>query len=301
MSTLSKPGAGRRVAPARRRTPQPSPNRKHADAAGMLRKAAGTVLVVVFVAPFLYALGTSLRTPEDVAAHPIGFPTHVTFSNFSRVISAMQYPHSVWNTVLITGGACLVVVVLGSMAGYALGLTTRGWSRWTYRLFMAGMAVPLFVFVAPLYLLMRDLNLLGTTQGVILIYAAMNLPVAVFFYTSFVRTIPGALREAAEIDGAGRLRTFFSIYFPLLWPVTATLLLFVTLTVWNDLLVPLIFLQDPGQRTVMVNAYALMDSKIVQPTDLFPAALLGIAPLLVLFALFQRRMVEGMSGGAVKG
>ncbi|WP_051838770.1 carbohydrate ABC transporter permease [Streptomyces sp. NRRL WC-3742] len=259
------------------------------------------MLVIAFVTPFLFAVSTSLRTAQDVAAHVLALPTRPTLANFSRVASDIHYPRSVLNTVIITGGTCVVVVVLGAMAGYALGLTTRGWSRWTYRAFITGMGVPLFVFLTPLYLLLRDLNLLGTTFGVILVYSAWNLPVAVFFYTSFVRTIPGELGEAAAIDGAGRLRTFFAVYFPLLRPVTATLLIFITIAVWNDLMVPLIFLQDPDQRTVMVNAYSLLDSRVVRPTDLFPAALLGMAPLLVMFAFFQRRMVEGMSGGALKG
>lgn len=264
-------------------------------------RVVGTAVVLLFVSPFLYALSTSLRSPEDVAQRTVAFPSSVTFSNYAHVYSQINYGRSVLNTLLITGGTCIVVVLCGAMAGYALGRTTRAWSRWTYRLFMAGMALPLFVLVGPLYLLMRDLGLLGTMPGVILIYAASNLPIAVFFYTSFVRSIPHDLEEAAQIDGASRLQTFFRIVFPLLGPVTATLLVFVTLFVWNDLMVPLVFLNDPDQRTVMVNAYSLLDPKITDPTELFSSALLGVAPLLLLFIFLQRRMVEGMTGGAVKG
>lgn len=279
----------------------PVPRRRRLPARALAGRLAGTVLVIAFVSPFLYALATALRSPADVAAHPLGLPTSLDLSNFSRVYSEMDFGRSLLNTLLITAATCVVVVLLGAMAGYAIGRSTRAWSRWAYTAFLAGMAVPLFVFIAPLYLEMRSLNLLGTIPGVVLIYAAGNLPIAVFFYTSFVRTIPSDLEEAAQLDGAGRLRTFFSVYLPLLGPVTATLLLFITLAVWNDLLVPLVFLQSPGQRTIMVNAYALIDPKAVQPTDLFAAALLGVAPLLILFAFFQRRMVEGLSGGAVKG
>ncbi|MFJ5879970.1 carbohydrate ABC transporter permease [Kitasatospora cineracea] len=283
--------------PARRpRRPGPGLGAK-----GITARVLGTLGVLVFVTPFLYAVSTSLRPARDVARDPVALPTRITFENFTRVFSQIEYARSLLNTLLITGGTCVVVVLLGAMAGYALGRSLRRWSVWTYRAFMAGLSVPFFVIIAPLYLLMRDLGLLGSMAGVILIYAAGNLPIAVFFYTSFVRSIPDELDEAAQLDGAGRLRTFVSIYLPLLGPVTATLLLFVTLTVWNDLIVPLVFLQDASQRTIMVNAYALLDPKIAQPTDLFPAALLGILPLLVLFVFFQRRMVEGMSGGAVKG
>jgi raffinose/stachyose/melibiose transport system permease protein len=279
----------------------PISHRHRLSARALAGRLFGTIVVFAFISPFLFALATALRTPADVAAHPLGLPTSLDFSNFSRVYSEMDYGRSLLNTLLITGSTCVIVVLVGAMAGYALARSTRTWSRLTYTGFMAGMAVPLFVFIAPLYLEMRNLDLLGTIPGVVLIYAAGNLPIAVFFYTSFIRTIPPVLEEAAQMDGAGRLRTFFSIYLPLLGPVTATLLLFITLTVWNDLVVPLVFLQNPGQRTIMVNAYALIDPKSVQPTDLFAAALLGVAPLLVLFAFFQRRMVDGMSGGAVKG
>ncbi|MFJ8045718.1 carbohydrate ABC transporter permease [Kitasatospora sp. NPDC096147] len=264
-------------------------------------RALGAAAVLLFVTPFLFAVSTSLRPAGDVARDPVALPTSFTFENFTRVYSEIEYARSLFNTLVITGGTCLVVVLVGAMAGYGLGRSTRRWSVWVYRAFMAGLSVPFFVFIAPLYLLMRDLQLLGTTGGVILIYAAVNLPIAVFFYTSFVRAIPEELDEAAQLDGAGRLRTFVSVYLPLLGPVSATLLLFVTLSVWNDLIIPLVFLQDAGQRTIVVNAYALLDPKIAQPTDLFPAALLGILPLLLLFVFFQRRMVEGMTGGAVKG
>lgn len=264
-------------------------------------RVAGTILVALFILPFLIAISGALRSPEAVDRSPLGLPTSLDFANISQVYSAIDYGRSLLNTVVITAGTCAIVVLLGSMAGYALALTTRAWSAWVYRLFILGMTVPVFVFIAPLYLEMRNLNLLGSTFGVILIYASLNLPISVFFYTSFVRTIPGVLREAAAIDGAGQIRIFLRIYLPLLGPVTATLLLFVTMTVWNDLMIPLIFLQNPEQQTVMVNAYSLLDTKNVQPTEMFAATLIGTAPLVLLFAFFQRRMVEGLSGGAVKG
>lgn len=190
--------------------------------------------------------------------------------------------------------------MVGSLASYPLARITQNWSTWVYRLFILGTSVPIFVVVAPLYLLMRDLDLLDSYAGVVVIYTAINLPVAVFFYTSFVRSIPVDLEEAAALDGCGAFRTFFTIILPLLRPITSTLLTFVALQVWNDLLVPLVFLQDPDKRTVMVNAYSFIDPHTVQPTTLFPAALLGVLPLLLIFVFLQRHVVAGMSAGAVK-
>ncbi|MHC5905069.1 carbohydrate ABC transporter permease [Streptomyces sp. S6] len=265
---------------------------------------AGTILlclgVLVFVLPFLFTIVTSLRTAADVAREPLGIPHSFTLKNFSDAFSQIHYGRSALNTLLITGLSCLSVTVIGSLAAYPLARITRGWSAWVYRLFILGTSVPVFVVAAPLYLLMRDMNLLDSYAGVVLVYTAMFLPVAVFFYTSFIRSIPADLEEAAALDGCGALRTFFTIILPLLRPITSTLLTFVSLQVWNDLLVPLVFLQDPDKRTVMVNAYSFIDPHTVQPTTLFPAALLGVAPLLLIFIFLQRHVVAGMSAGAVK-
>jgi raffinose/stachyose/melibiose transport system permease protein len=272
-----------------------------------LRRAAhrlGTGLLclgtVLFVLPFLFTITTSLRTAADVARSPLGLPHSLTLKNFSDVFGQMHYGRSALNTLLITGLSCVCITVIGALASYPLARLTQNWSTWVYRLFILGTSVPIFVVVAPLFLLIRDLNLLDSYTGLILIYTALNLPLAVFFYTSFIRSIPVELEEAAALDGCGALRTFFTIILPLLRPVTSTLLTFISLGIWNDLLVPLVFLQDPAKRTVMVNAYSFIDPHTVQPTTLFPAALLGVLPLLVIFVFLQRQVVAGISAGAVK-
>ncbi|MFJ5305393.1 carbohydrate ABC transporter permease [Streptomyces sp. NPDC088350] len=298
---LSRP-AGKRDTPrprppARPRNSAPWTARRLGAAFGTAVLCLGTVL---FVLPFVFTIVTSLRTAADVARSPLGVPHSFTLKNFRDAFSQIHYGTSTLNTLLITGLSCVLITVLGALAGYPLARITAGWSTAVYRLFILGTSIPVFVVVAPLYLLMRDLNLLDTYAGVVFIYTALNLPLAVFFYTSFIRQVPTDLEEAAALDGCGALRTFFVIILPLLRPVTSTLLTFISLQIWNDLLVPLVFLQDPGKRTVMVNAYSFIDPHTVQPTTLFPAALLGVLPLFVIFIFFQRQMVAGMSAGAVK-
>ena len=301
-SDISPPTTGTRPAPTGTRpaptgTTAPHPLRRLGAGLGTVLLCLGTLL---FVLPFLFTVVTSLRTAADVARSPLGFPHSLTFKNFTDAFSQIHYGRSTLNTLLITGLSCVAITVIGSLASYPLARITQHWSTAMYRLFILGTSVPVFVVVAPLYLLMRDLNLLDSYAGVVLIYTALYLPVAVFFYTSFVRSIPVDLEEAASLDGCGAFRTFFTIILPLLRPVTSTLLTFVALQIWNDLLVPLVFLQDPDKRTVMVNAYSFIDPHTVQPTTLFPAALLGVLPLLLIFIFLQRQVVAGMSAGAVK-
>ncbi|MGW6278619.1 carbohydrate ABC transporter permease [Kribbella sp. NPDC055071] len=258
------------------------------------------IAAVAFIAPFLFTLLASFRTAGDLARAPLGLPHELTLANYRVSIDQIHYLRSALNTVFLTLASCLTVSIIGSMAAYPLGRLTSSLSSFMYRLFMVGLTVPVFVLIAPLYLLMRDLGLLDSQFGLIIIYTALNLPVAVFFYASFVRQIPEDLEEAAALDGCGPLRTFFLIVFPLMRPVTGTLLTFVSLQVWNNLVIPLVFLQDPAKSTVMANAYSFADPHTLQPTQLFPAALLGALPLLALFVVFQRQVVQGLTQGAVR-
>jgi raffinose/stachyose/melibiose transport system permease protein len=258
------------------------------------------IAVVLIFAPFAYTVLTSLRPPSDVIKDPLGWPTSLTIDNITNAYSKMNYTQGLLSSTIVLAGALIFTIIVGSLAAYPLARITRSWTTGVYRIFIAGSTVPIFVLLAPLYLLLRDVGLLNSYAGIILAYTAINLPVAIFFYTSFFRQIPIELEEAAAIDGSGPVRTFFVVLFPLLRPVTATLATFLTLSVWNDLIIPLVFVQDPSLKTVMVNAYSLVGSHTSDPSVLFPAALLGVAPLLIVFAFLQRHVVSGLTMGAVK-
>lgn len=287
-----------------RRPSLPRPRRLRLRRLRRRRSAAVDVLLVLaalaFVAPFLFTLVASFRTATDLARDPLGWPRQFTVENYRISLQQIRYVHSALNAVLLTLASCLVVSVIGSMASYPLGRITAHWTSLVYRLFVLGLTIPVFVILGPLYLLMRDLHLLDSRLGLVIIFTALNLPVSVFFYTSFVRQIPAELEEAAAIDGCGPFRIFFRIVFPLMRPITGTLLTFVSLQVWNNLVIPLVFLQDPSKSTVMANAYSFADPHTLQPTQLFPAALLGALPLFLLFLIFQRQVIDGMTAGAVK-
>ena len=283
--------------PSNRTYKRPRPGGLSAYWAGNI---ALVIVVTAIIVPFFFTLLTSLRTSRDVANNPLGFPSSLTLENFAAVFQKMNYGPGLLNSVLILVFSLLVTILLGALAAYPLARVSKNWTSWVYRLFIAGSTIPVFVLIAPLYLLQRDLGLLNSHAGVILAYAALNLPMAIFFYTSFFRQIPIELEEAAALDGASPVRIFFTILFPLLRPITATLATFLTLAIWNDLIIPLVFLQNPAYKTVMVNAYSLIGTFTIDPTVLFPAALLGVAPLLVVFMFLQRQVVDGLTMGAVK-
>ncbi|MEJ1154662.1 carbohydrate ABC transporter permease [Microbacterium marmarense] len=279
----------------------PAPRRRIGAKVGRVFGDVGLLLtVILIIIPLVLTVFASFRTPEAVAANPLGFPWQPTLDNYQVALDRMNYLPSVVNTFIILIVSLVIIIGFGSLAAYPLARLTRRWTAGMYRLFILGMTLPIFVIIGPLFILLRDLGMLDTRFGVILIYAGMFLPVAIFFYTSFLRQVPEELEEAAALDGAGSLRTFRVVIFPLLRPITATLGIYLSLHIWNDLVVPLVFISDPGKRTVMVNAYAYINPYTVDPTELFPAAILGVLPLVLIFAFMQGKVVQGLTLGAGK-
>lgn len=259
------------------------------------------VVLLIMMFPVLMMVDDSLRSDYSVGTDPLGFPTHIKWENYVYVFRQMSYLRSLGNSVLITGCSVVVVLLAGSLCSYPLSRLARRWTTFTYGLFVIGITVPEFVVLTPLYLLMHQLGLLNSYPSVILGYAALNLPFAVFFYTGFLKSIPVELDEAAAIDGCSPFGTFWRVVLPLLRPATATLSIFIALAVWNDLALPLLFLPS-GKSTVTLGVYSFV-SLITgfQTSQLFPAVVLATAPLFVAFLILQRHIIAGIGAGAVKG
>jgi raffinose/stachyose/melibiose transport system permease protein len=267
---------------------------------GGFASAAMLIAVVIVLAPVAFMIVTSLRSDSDVSGSSIGFPTHPAWHNYAAAVSGMSYWRSVTNTVIITGGTAVLTVGMGSLTAWAITRCARRWTKALYQLFLAGLTVPVFVFLTPLFMLMRSAHLLDTYQGTILVYTAINLPFAVFFYCSFLRSLPTELEEAATVDGAPAWRVFCSVIFPLLRPATATLCILVTLAVWNDLVVPLLLLSSDNMHTVTQATYSFIGTYGPKPSQLFPAVVLACAPIVVLFLALQRHIVAGITAGIGK-
>ncbi|GLI26637.1 sugar ABC transporter permease [Agromyces rhizosphaerae] len=258
------------------------------------------VVVAIMLLPVLYMLTMSLRTPTDIAQAPLGLPLDPAWENYARALPAMNYAQAILNSVIITVAVAALTALLGSMAAFPIVMRAGWWTRIMIMVVALGMATPNFVVITPIYVIFRDLGLLNTYPGIILAYAALNLPLAIFFYIGFMSTIPRELLESARLDRCNDWQVFWRIVRPLLGPATATLSLFVMLFVWNDLTYPLLLLTDPAKQTVTISVYRFVGNQNVLPDQLFPAAVLGSLPLLVLFLIFQRRIVAGVTAGAGK-
>ena len=263
-----------------------------------------SLLLVAFalltLLPIYLMVAVSLKTAGAGETNPFALPLNPQWQNYVDAFLNMHYLVSVGNTLVITISTALLTIFTGSMAAWAIVRYTRRWTRSAYQIFVAGLTIPIFVVITPLYQILQQLHLLDTYPGIVLAYTAMTLPFAVFFFAGFLRAIPAELEEAAAVDGCGLRRTYWSIVLPLLRPATATLTIFIVLQVWNDLVLPLILLSSNDKQTVTLSIYATIGTHTLSTAQLLPTLVLGVIPLFVVFLILQRQVVAGISVGAGK-
>jgi len=259
------------------------------------------IWAVIVLVPLWVLFTIAVKSVPDFFANPLGWPKIFKWSNFSDAWNAAGLGSALSNSMLITGVSLAILVFAGAMAAFPLARRTRRWQNWVYIYFVAGLVVPSQIGVIALYRLMKGLDLISTYQGVVLIYVAGSLPFVIFLYTGFILSIPKDLEEAAYIDGASRWRTFWTVIFPLLRPVTATVIITASFSIWNDFFTALLFLPDPDKQTLPLALFTFEGSYNNQWTLIFSSIAIAAVPMIILFLVLQRSFVQGLTGGALKG
>lgn len=263
------------------------------------------LLVAFFAIPFWMVAVNAFKPKQVVVRQPLALPNADTFTlaNFEKALSDPTF--SILGAYVFS--TLLVVVVVGLVIGLGSGLSY--WiarrddrtARIIYVALLAGLMVPPQVLVIPVVKVLDALGLLFTVPGLVLYDIAVFLPFTTFVYVGFVRTVPRELDEAAAVDGAGLLTTFWRVVFPLLRPATASLGVLLAVFVWNDFVNPQVLLGGAGSATVTTGIYRAVGIYSSDFGQVFAFIQLAGAPMLVLFFLAQRYIVGGLSGGAVKG
>ncbi|MEV0489711.1 carbohydrate ABC transporter permease [Streptomyces atratus] len=262
------------------------------------------ILVGLFwLMPTIGLLLSSLRGADDIAAtgwwKVFTAPSELTFDNYSRLLDNSTITHSLLSTVLITVPATVLVVVIGSLAGYAFAWMDFPGRDWWFLLVVGLLVVPVQVALVPVSKLFGEIGIFETTLGVILFHTAFGLPFATFLLRNFFAEIPRELLEAARLDGAGEIRLFTRVVMPLGGPAIASLGIFQFLWVWNDMLVALIFADsDSPPITVALQQQVRQFGNNIDV--LAPGAFVSMVIPLAVFFAFQRQFVSGMMAGAVK-
>ena len=269
---------------------------------GVLRIAL--ILVALFwLMPSIGLLLSSLRSPQQIAEsgwwQVFSEPAQITWDNYSQLLSNDKVMGSLLTTAAITVPATVLVVVIGSLAGYAFAwMDFRGRDTW-FLVVVGLLVVPVQVALIPVAKLFGAVGLFETTAGVILFHTAFGLPFAVFLLRNFFAEIPRELLEAARLDGAGELRLFTRVVMPLGGPAIASLGIFQFLWVWNDMLIALIF-ADSGSPPVTVALQQEVRQFGNNIDVLAPGAFVSMVVPLIVFFAFQRQFVSGVMAGAVK-
>ncbi len=261
-----------------------------------VREIVMFVVAAIFLFPIYILVNLSLRSGNDVTS-PVAPVLNPTFDNYVAAWNQAGLAQALLNSGIVTITSVLLIVTISSMAAYPLARILSRVSTVMFWVILAGMLIPFQVALIPLYQTMRDLGLLGTLPALILFYTGSQVPFSVFLYTGFLRALPLEYEEAAAIDGAGMLRTFRSVVFPLLRPITGTVIILNAITVWNDFLVPLLYLSGTPQQTVTVAIYQFVGQFVSNWPIVFAGLVISVIPVLVVYFLMQRQIIQGFAGG----
>lgn len=259
------------------------------------------VFSVLWLIPSLWSIKTSL-TPNEVSAlgtGPILKDWNLTLASYATILRGGD----IWNWYLASAITSVVTVVLtvlfASMAAYALSRMKFRGRGLVFILMLGGIMIPGAVLIVPIYQVLGAVNLLNTFWAVI--FPQVPAVIAVFVFKQFFDGLPLEIEEAARIDGAGYWRIYRSIILPLSRPVVAAMAILTFVTVWNNLILPLFVLSNPKLMTIPVGLATVQGSYGQRVADIQASAILGALPLVILYLFFQRRIIEGVAGSAVKG
>jgi multiple sugar transport system permease protein len=265
---------------------------------------AALLAYLAFLAfPFLWLLSTALKPARELASlHPTWIPRDPTLANVRQAFGEQPLLRAASNSLLVALAAALIAVCLATPTAYVIARHRTRLARAANGWVVVSQAFPFVLVIIPLFLVLRNLRLVDSQAGLVMVYVVWALPFALWLLTGYVRAVPAELEEAAAVDGAGRLRTLVSVTAPLLAPGIAATALFAFVTAWNEFFFALVLLKTPEKQTLPVVLTRFIGAEGV--ADLGPlaaAAALATLPSLVVFALVQRRIAGGMPAGAVKG
>ncbi len=260
------------------------------------------LVTAVWWLPIYYFVIGAFKTRIEIVKFPLVLtPSMFSLNNFTYAINKMKLFSALGNTGFITLASLAIVFVCGSLAGFAVARLKHRLFSWFYSSTIALMVIPFIGALIPIVVLIRDVNLLNSLVGCILIQAAWNLPFSIFLYTGFMRALPKELEEAAYIDGCSMFQVYFKVFLPLLAPVTATCFIRAGIGIWNDYLVSASLLNNFRKPTLMVAIYQFFGQYVSEYGYAFAGIIMASLPIIILYLFLQKYFIKGIAAGAVKG
>lgn len=257
------------------------------------------ILSLVIIVPFLIVVFNAFKTKTEAINMQLTLPTEWHFENLRQVWEQGSILQSLKNSLILSVSSVAITVVSSSMCAYVLSRNRTKWNRLLYMYFAMGLMVP--VSMVTIVKVLRVVNLYNNLLGTILVCVALIIPLSVFLYYGFITGIPKELDEAAVVDGAGALRIFVQVVFPLLKPATVTVIMINFLNVWNDFQIPLYTLPDPDKAVIVQKVYNFYGTYTASWNLVSVTIIYAILPILIVYLFGQKYIISGMTAGSVKG
>ena len=257
---------------------------------------------IIFMIPFYICIVTAFKSPEETAVSTWSMPKIWNLANFAEAMEKSNFLRSFGNSILVTGIATLGIVLFSAMMAYSICRNQRsGLYRMLNSILFIGIMIPFQVIMIPVYRIFKNMELLNTYQGIIILMIGTSLPYAVYLVTGFIKSIPMDLEDAAKIDGCNIWQTFWKIVFPLLKPITSTVGILHVLWMWNEFNISFIILQKEELRTLPIQQYHFFGQFTINLNLGFASACLSMIPVIIFFLFAQKLLISGITNGAVKG
>ncbi|MGG2201557.1 carbohydrate ABC transporter permease [Paenibacillus validus] len=261
----------------------------------------GIVLGLLFLVPFYFVIVNSMKTFGELLVNSANLPQSFNLANYAKVWEIMKFPRVFSNSLIITVVSNLGLVLISSMAAYRLVRHPSRFNNWLFLAFVAAMVIPFQSIMIPLVKVASEVGLMDSRLGLIICYFGFGVSLNVFLYHGFIKSIPKEIEESATVDGCTPYGVFWKIIFPLLKPMSVTIVLLNSLWIWNDFLLPLLVLNNPDLRTIPLATYSFFGQYTKQWDMALAALVLGVIPIIIFFLSMQRFIIEGITAGSVKG
>jgi raffinose/stachyose/melibiose transport system permease protein len=261
----------------------------------------GILIALLFLVPFYFVIVNSMKTFGELLTNSANLPKSFNIDNYIKVWGIIKFPRVFLNSLIITVLSNLGLVVISSMAAHRMVRKASKFNNLVFLAFVAAMVIPFQSIMIPLVRVASQVGLMDSRLGLVICYFGFGVSLNVFLYHGFIKSIPVEIEESARVDGSSPYGVFWRIIFPLLKPMSVTVIILNSLWIWNDYLLPSLVLNSPELRTIPLGTFSFFGQYTKQWDLALAALVLSVLPIVIFFLAMQRHIIEGITAGSVKG
>lgn len=275
-------------------------NKKHFQFGRVIAFCILMIITLATIFPLVFMFMNSLKDKIDYLQNPYGLPSNASFQNYLRMFRQYDVPQALWNSLITTTVSVFLTACVSSLASFALAKLRFRHREKMFTFLTAFMMMPIIVLLIPVYIMFSKAGLINNRWSVILFWFVGNLPYGIYMMTANMKNIPREILESARIDGASWWQVFGRIVLPLSMPIIATMVIVYFMWTWNDLLMPMLFLQFPDKATLTVTVSTVVGKYFTNMPLLLAGLVINSIPTIFIYLFFQKYIIKGVTSGAVK-